>query len=88
MQVMKKVNEPAKPARTVEVHSHTECDLCKGDDCEFDNGEVTFNYVDGDDLECGSGIMFSYDICDKCFIGALIPLLREMGAVPTQRKWG
>ena len=96
---MKHTHAVTIPERREEKVSHVTCDICKRSDdtnvnhitnsghCDFDNVEIEFNDIEMNYPECANGTIYSYDICQECFVNKVMPALLGMGAKPTVKEW-
>ena len=95
---MKLYEQKVIPQREATVCVGRKCDLCgrrsqdRGNSWSDENyvvGETEVSYSEGSSYpEGGWGIKYEIDICPKCFVGKLIPWLREQGAVVKEEVWG
>jgi hypothetical protein len=92
---MRNLSKRIVPTHEITEVSSITCDICKktskhadwdkNDFYEVLETEVSmrtgFNYPESDDTE-----EIRFDICPKCFMEKLVPLLKELGAEPTKEE--
>lgn len=82
------------PATTKTVTDFVTCDLCKEkikEEGNYDIREIEVSYAHGSNYgnDGGDKTEVSFDLCDKCFTGKLVPWIMSQGAEPniTKTSW-
>ena len=88
---MKHMKTTDVPATTRTIVDKITCDLCSnevGKVGHYKMYETEIRYKEGTQYpETAWGTETTVDICDKCFVGVLIPWLKSQGAVPRVEEW-